>query len=135
MAATDETARQTRKPKQNLFLELRRLGHLLWTKGAHDGEETNPSVDDAPPEVKQNDAVNKDGTLSAIVWNPNADLQKFISARENLKEDYRKKFNRNILDETGPEGETLLHIALLMNSPEHDKIAEWLMRKRPKLSE
>ncbi|KAI8832041.1 hypothetical protein BC829DRAFT_437615 [Chytridium lagenaria] len=74
-------------------------------------------MNNLPAEVKQREAFTQDDILGAV-------------ARGSLEE------VRRVKKETGFKragGETLLHVALLMNSEKHDEIAEYLVAKRPNL--
>ncbi|KAI8846983.1 hypothetical protein BC829DRAFT_491045 [Chytridium lagenaria] len=108
------------------FVTFRKLYYRLITKGAHNGDAFHTDMNNLPAEVKQREAFTQDDILGAV-------------ARGSLEEVRRVKKEtgwidgRHVLDSRGPEGETLLHVALLMNSEKHDEIAEYLVAKRPNL--
>ncbi|KAJ3113101.1 Transient receptor putative cation channel sub V member 5 [Phlyctochytrium bullatum] len=83
-----------------------------------------------PPELEQTERFNMDPLWGAVV---RGDYKGFKEVKNREKEAYMMRFGKDILMQTGPEGETLLRVALLMNSPRHNKIARYLIRKRPDL--
>ncbi|KAJ3207236.1 hypothetical protein HDU67_007590 [Dinochytrium kinnereticum] len=118
--------------KTNPFLTLlRRAYFLLLTKGSHNGENLYPDLNNLPAELKQRESFARSDTLVGAV--ARGSLVEFKKLKDRLKDEYFEEFGEHILDQTGPEGETLLHVALLMNSPSHDEIAEYLVHKRPHL--
>ncbi|KAJ3160762.1 hypothetical protein HK101_000875 [Irineochytrium annulatum] len=120
------------RPKMTVARMMYRTLRLVISRGADYGEQRIPGNEKMPPEVEQGDNIKREGSL----WNAasTGDLKKFCELIEKNKDKYREDNkpprNPDILYMTGPEGETLLHIAILFDQ---ENIINYLIDVKPGL--
>ncbi|KAJ3108039.1 hypothetical protein HDU96_007704 [Phlyctochytrium bullatum] len=124
---------KNQKSKKGFLAFLKKIYYIVTTKGAYVSKNKPPDMENLPPEVKQSESLSNEKRYSLFNLVAKGDIREFRKISESLSGDYRKDFGKDILDQTGPEGETLLHMALLFKSKNHDEIATYLLEKRPNL--
>ncbi|KAJ3411613.1 hypothetical protein HDV05_001982 [Chytridiales sp. JEL 0842] len=126
-----ETMNETNEKERNkvsLSVHLRRCFYLLITKGADNGDERDPQKSVTPSEIRQKNYNDDTHTLWGAV--SRGDLVNLKRIEERDGEMFERKNFKHILDQTGAEGETLLHIAVLHG---HEHIIDYLIHRRPNL--
>ncbi|KAJ3312615.1 Transient receptor putative cation channel sub V member 5, partial [Blyttiomyces sp. JEL0837] len=114
----------------SIWLGLSTIVSFFMTRGADIGADSSEqtTMELIPPEILQKELLEDVRRIWAAVRNGKGDLKRLKEIVERHGESYQRLHNgQHILEQRGPEGETLLHLAVLFR---HDDIVDYLLKER-----